>query len=188
MAAILTEAPRQGWKVGPLIAIGHTALELILVILISLGLSSALNHPLIRDVIAVAGGIMLFYIGGSYLVGVWRQQLNLPRPDTGLPQRSPPSLVLLGVGTTVSNPFWYTWWVTVAAGYLAQARQLSLLAVGLFYIGHISADFAWDTALGLASSSGKRFLTVARYRGLIVLTGLFMLYLGTRYLLSVVQG
>jgi threonine/homoserine/homoserine lactone efflux protein len=93
-------------------------------------------------------------------------------------------MFLLGIGTTVSNPFWYTWWVTVAAGYLAQARELSLLAVGVFYLGHISADFAWDTALSVTTSAGSRFLTDQRYQTLIILTGLFMVYLGIVFLRS----
>ncbi|MEK6587657.1 MAG: LysE family transporter, partial [Chloroflexota bacterium] len=38
-AAILSESPRQGWKVGPLIAGGHSLLELLMVILIALGLA-----------------------------------------------------------------------------------------------------------------------------------------------------
>jgi threonine/homoserine/homoserine lactone efflux protein len=185
MAAIVTEAPRQGWRVGPLVALGHTFLELIVVMLLGMGLSLGLASPLARKGIAIAGGFLLIFIGGSYLVGIVRGTIMLPQAEAAAPERSPFSMVLLGIGTTISNPFWYTWWVTVAAGYLAQARELSLLAVGVFYIGHISADFAWDTTLSVATSAGTRFLTDERYRSLIVLTGLFMLYLGIAFLLSV---
>lgn len=184
MAAIVTEAPRQGWRVGPLVALGHTFLELILVFLLGFGLSHGMASPIIRKVIAIAGGILLLYIGSSYLVGAFHGQLRLPKPDETIAERSLFSMVLLGIGTTVSNPFWYTWWVTVAAGYLAQARELSLLAMGTFYIGHITADFTWDTALSVTTSAGTRFLTDRRYVLLIVLTGLFMLYLGFAFLRS----
>jgi threonine/homoserine/homoserine lactone efflux protein len=184
MAAIVTEAPRQGWRVGPFVALGHTLLELVIVVLLGMGLTLGLASPPVRKVIAIAGGILLIFIGSSYLIGTWRGHIRLPQADASAPERSLLSMILLGVGTTISNPFWYTWWVTVAAGYLAQARQLSLLAVGIFYIGHISADFAWDTTLSVATSAGSRFLTDRRYRGLIVLTGIFMLYLGIEFLLS----
>jgi threonine/homoserine/homoserine lactone efflux protein len=184
MAAIVTEAPRQGWRVGPLVALGHTLLELVIVVLLGLGLTLGLASPLVRKIIAIAGGILLIFIGCSYLVGIWRGRIKLPHAEANAPVRSPFSMVLLGAGTTISNPFWYTWWVTVAAGYLAQARQLSLLAVGIFFIGHISADFAWDTTLSVATSAGTRFLTDRRYQGLIILTGIFMLYLGVAFLQS----
>jgi threonine/homoserine/homoserine lactone efflux protein len=184
MAAIVTEAPRQGWRVGPLVALGHTLLELVIVVLLGLGLTLGLASPLVRKIIAIAGGILLIFIGCSYLVGIWRGRIKLPQAEANAPVRPPFSMVLLGAGTTISNPFWYTWWVTVAAGYLAQARQLSLLAVGIFFIGHISADFAWDTTLSVATSAGTRFLTDRRYQGLIILTGIFMLYLGVAFLQS----
>lgn len=184
MAAIVTEAPRQGWRVGPLVAIGHTLLELILVVLLGLSFSLGLASPQVRKIIALAGGFLLIFIGGSYILGTWRGRIMLPKADQTAPARSLFSMVLLGIGTTISNPFWYTWWVTVAAGYLAQARQLSLLAVGMFYIGHISADFAWDTTLSVATSAGTRFLTDRLYQIIIVLTGIFMLYLGVGFLRS----
>jgi threonine/homoserine/homoserine lactone efflux protein len=183
-AAIVTEAPRHGWRVGPLIALGHTSLELIVIMLLGLGLSYGLASPLARKVVAIAGGLLLFFIGGSYLLGAARGTIKLPQPELSSPSRSRGALVMLGMGTTISNPFWYTWWVTVAAGYLAQARELGLLAVVVFYIGHISADFAWDTTLSSITSAGTRYLTDKRYRLLILITGLFMLYLGIAFLLS----
>jgi threonine/homoserine/homoserine lactone efflux protein len=185
MAAIITEAPRQGWRVGPLVAIGHTLLELMLVILLGLGLSFGLASPHARRIIAIAGGVLLIMIGTSYIAGTLRGRITLPQPDDTAPERSWFSMVLLGIGTTISNPFWYTWWVTVAAGYLAQARQLSFLAVGMFYIGHITADFAWDSTLSIATSAGTRFLTDRRYQVLILFTGVFLLYLGAVFLHSV---
>ena len=182
MAAIVTEAPRQGWRVGPLVAVGHTFLELIMVVLLSLSFSHGLATPQARKIIALAGGLLLIFIGISYIYGTYRGRITLPQPDETSRERSGFSMILLGIATTVSNPFWYTWWVTVAAGYLAQARQLSMLAVAIFYVGHISADFAWDTALSATTSAGSRFLTDRRYQILIVLTGVFMLYLGVVFL------
>lgn len=184
MAAIVTEAPRQGWRVGPFVAIGHTFLELIVVVLLGMSFSLGLATPYARKIIALAGGSLLIFIGLSYIWSTWRGRIVLPRPDDTSPERSGFSMIILGIVTTVSNPFWYTWWVTVAAGYLAQARQLSILAVAIFYIGHISADFAWDTTLSVATSAGTRFLTDRRYQILIVLTGIFMLYLGIVFLRS----
>jgi len=93
-------------------------------------------------------------------------------------------LIGLGILTTASNPFWYAWWVTVAAGYLAQAQALGQAAVGAFYIGHISADFAWNTTVAAATSAGRRWLTGGRYRILIAVMGTFMGYLGIRFLLT----
>jgi threonine/homoserine/homoserine lactone efflux protein len=187
-AAIVTEAPRQGWPVGPLIASGHTLLELLMVILINLGLASWMSNPNLQIIIAASGGIVLIGIGSSYLFSAWRGTIRLPEADNRVPSRSRLSLISLGILTTISNPFWYTWWITVAASYLAQAQALGSIAIVAFYLGHVFADFAWDTALSIATSASRRWLTNTHYRFLIILTGGFMLYLGVQYIHGTLTG
>lgn len=177
-AAIVTESPRQGWQVGPLVATAHIALEAIVVVLLGLGLSRGMASPAMQRAIALGGGALLIFLGASYLWGVWRGGIQLPQAQAGAAPRSTASLLGLGALTTLSNPFWYAWWVTVAAGFLAQARGLGVVGPVAFYLGHISADYAWDTVLAVATSAGGRWLTDGRYRLLILLTGGFMVYLG----------
>lgn len=186
-AAILSESPRQGWRVGPLMASGHSALELIMVVLITLGLAAGMASPVIRTVIAGLGGVTLIAIGGSYLLGVARGKMRLPDREQLTTPRSYWALVALGIATTLSNPFWYVWWVTVAAGYLAQAQALGFATVAAFYTGHISADYAWDSFLAASGSAGARVLTNQRYRAVIVLTAGFMIYFGVSFILTAVS-
>ena len=183
-AAIITEAPRQGWRVGPLVAFGHALLELLMVLLISFGLAAVLAAPGPRVAIALGGGLMLLVLGAGYLYGAWRGILRLPEPDRQAPRRSSAALFGLGLLTTLSNPFWYAWWVTVAAGYLMQAHALGPAGVVTFYLAHESADFSWDTLLAAATSTGRRWLTPRRYRTLVVITGGFMIYFGLVFIRS----
>ena len=90
---------------------------------------------------------------------------------------------LLGLGmlATISNPFWYAWWVTVAAGYLAQAEAL-VGGIAAFYLGHITADFAWNTTLSTIIGGGKRWITDRVYQIIILLSGAFFIYLGIVFL------
>jgi len=88
------------------------------------------------------------------------------------------------MAATISNPFWYAWWTTVAAGYLLQAQALGLASVGMFYLGHISADYAWDTLASTVVGTGRRWLTDRVYQGLILVCGGFMIYLGVVFLLA----
>lgn len=175
-AAIISEAPRQGWRVGTWVALGHTSLELGMVLAISIGLAAGLASPAAQRLIALGGSLILAWIGVRYVSGAWRGTYRLPEPEQQATARSSDSLVTLGILTTVSNPFWYAWWVTVAAGYLAQARQAGVIAIAAFYLGHITADFTWDTALAGATQAGARWLNPTSYRALILLTGVFMLY------------
>lgn len=187
-AAIVSEGPRLGWKVGPLVALGHSALEALITILIAFGLSTGLATASIQQVIALLGGLVLLWIGGNYLVDTWRGAIHLPKAESNDTHRTPLGLVGLGLATTLSNPFWYAWWVTVAAGYLAQAQALGVIGPLVFYLGHISADFFWDSFLSSAVSWGGRWLTDRRYQALIVVTGCFMLYLGVRFIMVGLAG
>lgn len=177
-AAIVTEAPRRGWRAGPLIATGHIMLELILIILIALGLSTVLANTNIQQLIALAGSVLLLYMGFSYIWSVLKGTISLPDANSRLRSGSSRSLIGLGVITTISNPFWYAWWATIVPGYLGDSRILGLGTIATFYLGHITADYLWDTFLSATISAGGRWLTEARYKLLILITGGFMIYLG----------
>jgi threonine/homoserine/homoserine lactone efflux protein len=152
--------------------------------LIGLGLASDLMSQALNDAIAIVGGIVLIGMGMMYLVRLQRISFQLNQAAQGPSMKTPLAMFGLGVVTTVTNPFWFTWWLTVAAGFLSQTETTSLLGVSAFYLGHISADFAWDTFLSLSASYGKRWLSERLYRWLIFLTACFMMYLGGVFLLN----
>lgn len=183
-ATILSESPRQGWRVGPLIATGHSSLELLMVVLITFGLATVLSAPLASTIVGLLGGLTLLFIGGNYIIAAARGTIRLPDPEEASKPRSYSALFGLGVATTLANPFWYLWWVTVAAGFLAQAQAIGVATLAAFYLGHISADFAWDTFLSASASAGRRLLTDRRYRALILVSGGFMIYLGVVFMVN----
>lgn len=181
-AAIVTEAPRNGWRVGPLIATGHVLLELLFIILISLGLTTVLAKDGVQKAIALGGSLLLFFMGGSYLNMVIQGKVQLPKPEQRGQVNQHSSMIFIGVLTTISNPFWYAWWATVVPGYLAETPDLNFMTITAFYLGHISVDYLWDTLLSTVISSGGRWLSDNSYRILILITGGFMIYLGVLFL------
>jgi threonine/homoserine/homoserine lactone efflux protein len=184
MTSIVTQSPRRGWIVGPLISTGHAFTELVVVVLIGFGLAVILNQPLVHFLIALVGGLLLLFMGVSMLVSAWRQQSNLPGFAPNAKNLNSRQLVLLGVITTLGNPFWYAWWITVAAGYLVQAQALGIGAIAAFYLGHISADYAWNTGVAALIGSGKRWITDNVYRAIIALCGVFFVYLGVLFVIQ----
>jgi threonine/homoserine/homoserine lactone efflux protein len=186
-AAIVSQAPRQGWRVGPLLAFGHSLLELLIVALIAFGLQSLLAHPAIQIAIALLGGALLIWMGGTTLLKLSRGQLRLPLPGDRSAPMSAAQLVRLGMIATLVNPFWYAWWITVPPSYLAQSRALGLLPLVAFYLGHISADFAWDTILSSALGGGRPWISQRVYAAINALCGLFFIYLGASFAVHGVQ-
>ena len=182
--AIVSQAPRRGWPVGPLVATGHSILELLLVALIVFGLGAGLAQPGVQTAIAISGGVLLIWMGASMAWNTWQGKLHLPAVGETLEPMTSGQLVGLGMLATITNPFWYAWWVTVAAGYLAQAQSFSISTVSAFYLGHISADYAWDTVLSAVVGGGRRWMTDTVYKVLMLACSGFFIYLGVVFLIQ----
>jgi len=180
--AIVSQAPGRGWLVGPLITAGHALLELAAALLIVVGLSAALANPTIQIVVALLGGLLLLWMGGGMLWGAVRGKVRLPGQEPGARRLSRWGIVGLGAFSTVVNPFWYAWWMTVAAGFLTTARGVGVAAVAAFYLGHISADLGWNTLLSSVMAGGRRWITPRVYTILIGACGAFLIYLGISFL------
>ena len=180
--AVVSQSTRNGWKVGPLISTGHSLLELGLTLLITLGLATVLSRPGIQALIGIIGGGLLLWMGSIMLVGTVRGKLHVPGVSKEVKSMTRRQILVLGMATTIANPFWYAWWVTVAAGYLAQAKALGVGSVAAFYLGHISADYSWNTALSTIVGSGRRWITETVYRIIIGICAAFLIYFGVVFL------
>ena len=182
--AIVSQAPRRGWQVGPLVATGHSMMELIIISLVGFGLATIMSQPSIQIGISLLGGVLLIWMGGSMVVSAGRGQARIPGVAANVEALTSRQLIRLGILTTLSNPFWYAWWVTAVPGYLNQLGAVTPLGIGAFYFGHISADYAWDTFLSGVLSSGRRWITNRVYQWLIGLCGLYLAYVGVGFLIQ----
>ena len=97
-------------------------------------------------------------------------------------------LFTMGVLASLSNPFWYAWWMTAAAVYLLEAKTAGWLIVVGFYFGHISADFVWNLLLSSVIGKGKKLITNEVYAVLISLCGGYLIYLAFKFLIVGYHG
>lgn len=186
--AIISQSPRLGWITGPLVSIGHALLELLMVVLITLGLSGILGAPAAQAAIAVMGGLLLLWMGGGMFIGAFRGRMRLPEKGSVDEKIGYSRMLSLGILTSLSSPFWYAWWMTAAAVYLLQAKAVGWLLVAGFYLGHVSADFAWNTILSTAVGGGKKLMTNRMYAVLIGICSLYLVYLAVTFLISGFNG
>lgn len=121
-AAVVTEGARRGFRVGPLVSTGHALTELLMVGALALGMGRILEYPLLAAGIGVLGGLFLVWMGGSLGWGALRREFKLPQPGESAGLRANRSLIGLGIATTVSNPFWYLWWIGAGGGYVLAGR------------------------------------------------------------------
>lgn len=182
LTVTIAESARRGFKAGPMIITGHALLELILVLAIILGLGSYLKSSLVMGIIALLGGGMLVWLGISMLRTAGNLSLVVEKARVS-PKHSPHPFVL-GMIASLSNPYWTLWWATIGLGYLVAAMKLGLGGVIIFFLGHITADFAWYSVVSLGVSRGKTLLKDKAYQMVIRFCGLFLLGFGLWFLVS----
>jgi threonine/homoserine/homoserine lactone efflux protein len=167
------EAARRGFWAGPLIIVGHALLELALVLLLMAGVGVWLHRPLVLGVVGVVGAAMLGWMGLGLLKASRHSHLEFdPKEASGL------NPILAGVLMSAANPYWLIWWLTIGLGYVMFSMKFGWLGVGLFFIGHILADFAWYTLVSGAVAQGRRFISDSLYRGFLAGCGVFLFGFG----------
>ena len=186
--AIISQAARLGWKTGVLVSIGHAVIELVMVVLITLGLSSVLGSPAAQIIIAILGGLLLLYMSFTMFNDVFKGRTVLPAKEEGATDTSPARLMGLGVLTSLSNPFWYAWWMTAAAVFLLQAKSVSWMIVVGFFFGHVSADFLWNMILSSIVGVGGKLITDKVYAGLVSICAAYLVYLAVTFLITGYYG
>jgi threonine/homoserine/homoserine lactone efflux protein len=183
------QSPRRGYLVGAWVIAGHALLEGVLVTGLALGVAEFLRAPLALKVIGAAGAGVLAFMG----VGLVRQSavsLRRGSPDTA--QGAPPAAgaaagmhpVLAGTLISLSNPYWWVWWVTVGSATLIRfdASLANWKVLVAFFLGHEAGDLAWYVAVSTAVHFGRRTVSRRVTDVLLVVCGIFLvgfgLYLG----------
>lgn len=165
---------RRGYVAAPLVILGHGFLEVIMVALLLLGLGHYLVLPAVAGLIGLLGGLVLAWMSIAMLRGALKGELSLST-DPGAEEKKNGSALFGGVVATASNPYWFLWWATIGAGYVALAQNSGLSGVFLFFSGHLLADFLWLSVLAAAFVSGKRWLTDKIYCWIVVGLGVFLI-------------
>ena len=187
LAFNIREVLRTGFWAGPLSIVGHSLLELAIVVALSVGIAQLLESDVAGFAIGVAGGLFLLWMGWGM---VRRPSVNTPSAPTGRGRdrgetaRPGLGVAVGGVLVTLSNPYWSLWWATIGLGYMLWSRALGTPGVVSFYVGHILADFAWYALVAFALVTGRRIMSDLAYRLLIMACGLFLLGMGAWFISS----
>ena len=178
----ISESARRGFRAGPLLITGHALLELLLVIVVIQGLGVYLKMPLVTGIIALLGGLILIYFGIDMVRTAGK--MSLVMEVEGTPGPAAPHPILMGMITSLVNPYWILWWATVGLGYLVAAMKFGTLGVVVFFLGHIAGDYAWYSLVSFGVSKGRSFLKDNGYRVLIRICGVFLCSFGAWFLFS----
>jgi threonine/homoserine/homoserine lactone efflux protein len=185
LTAVVVESPRHGAKAGPLVVLGHAILELVLLGALVLGLGHLLERGSFKAAIALVGGAMLVYTATAMIVTVARDKVDLDWQAEAPGRRM--RIVLSGVLSSLSNPYWTIWWATIGLGLLTKAYAYGVAGVAVFYVGHILGDLTWYSVVSGTIAAGRRFITLRGYKMMLCAAAAFLLALAAWFIVSGVR-
>ncbi len=178
----ISESTRRGFVAGPLIILGHGILEATLVVALMMGLAPYLSKDYFFISIALAGGLILFWMAISMFKSLPHLSLQLKSNKT---RRH--NLILTGIIFSLANPYWSIWWASIGLGYILHSMEIGLLGVCVFFAGHILADLGWYALISYFTSNGCKYFSDRTYRGLIACCAAFLICFSLYFFYSGVE-
>jgi len=176
LTVTISETVNRGYSAGPLLMVGHSILELALVVAIRLGLDVYLKMGSVMAFSAILGGSILIYMGVEMMAQAGRLSFEGPPGTPGARRGRNP--IITGAVTSLANPYWTLWWATFGIGYLMKISDTGLPGTAVFFMGHIAADFAWYTMVSFGVSRGAAIMRDKAYHVLIRACGVFLVLFG----------
>jgi threonine/homoserine/homoserine lactone efflux protein len=173
LSVTVNDSFQRGIKAGPQLITGHAILEAVTVLAVAGGLTLLVQNGIVYGVIAFVGGTFIAWMGWQFAKGAITKTIHLELEAKTEKNKYGPLLV--GAMTSLANPYFVLWWLTVGAGYVVMALRFGFPGLLAFYFGHILADYTWYTAVSAAVAGGRRYINQAIYRGVVFCCGLFML-------------
>jgi threonine/homoserine/homoserine lactone efflux protein len=174
LTLVISSVAEKGFWTSFFIVVGHSLLELLVVISFFLGVLKYLENPLIVKIIAILGGVFLLYLGVDIIISIFRKKYIIDfksivkkRTITG---KSTVIVILKGILISLMNPYWYIWWITIGAAFIIKSVEFNIPGISSFYLGHISADFIWYLFIGFLINTGRKFFNQKIYNGILALS------------------
>ena len=182
LTVVISRTLARGPGSASLMLVGHALLEGALLVGFAFGLQAVLVDPRVGTALGVVGGAVLLWLGYRLLADT----LRVAAPGGPGMQRAESRMgpVLQGVTVSLSNPYWTLWWATVGVKLAADGLAIGPIGVAAFFIGHQLADVAWYGLVIAATARGRRALPGSAYRVILGACGVFLLYLGARFMLD----
>jgi len=186
--AVVLHAAEKGWKVGPLMVLGHVVLEAALGIALFFGLNTLMSIQIVRTVIGLGGGVLLLWMGFGLLKNSRHAELPA-RANYNRSRRISSAPVLSGLVASSVNPYFYVWWVTVGNVFTMKGFELAgLVGVATFLVSHWMSDLSWYTLVSWSVGQSRRYMTNRMYRMVLGTCGLFLLALGFFFIHGAIAG
>jgi len=178
-AATVSYGLRGGTRAGIKIAIGHTIVELPLVILLGIGVFSLETFPEFRTIISIFGAITLFVFAGIQIRTIFAKKEIV----TSNPKHGP---LITGIALSALNPFFIIWWLAIGFKLISDAMLIwSFAGILIVFVLHIWMDFAWLGIVSFLASKSSKIISNKNYKVLMTGLSIMLIYFGIMFLIDI---
>ena len=178
-AANVSYGLKGGAKTGIKMAIGHTIVELPLVILLGIGVFSLEIFPEFRTIISILGAITLFVFATLQIKTALRKE----KTKISNPKQGP---LIAGILLSALNPFFIIWWLAIGFKLISDAMILwSFGGILIMFVLHIWMDFVWLGAVSFFASKSSGILSNRNYKVLMLGISGMLVYFGITFLIEI---
>ena len=175
----LTKSLKSPWA-GAQIALGHAVIEIPLILLIYFGFARFSPNDVVRLVLSILGGGMIITLG----IGMFRARAELVQKDKDLPYNA----FIAGILTSVLNPFFWLWWVTIGTMLVMKFLDFGTTGLIVLILVHWLCDLVWlsfvsNVVYRTHSLWGRKF-----QEGLFIAGSLLLAGFGSWYIVSGIQN
>ena len=177
-AANITYGLKQGTKAGIKIAIGHSLVELPLVILLGIGAFSLEIFPEFRTIISIFGALTLFGFAAIQIKTIMKKEKYISIK----PKQGP---IVTGILLSALNAFFIVWWITIGFKLISDAMMIWAFAgILIVFVLHIWMDFAWLGITAFLASKSKGIISNTNYKIIILGLSATLIYFGIVFLID----
>jgi len=178
-AANIAYGLQGGGKAGIKMAVGHTIVELPLVILLGIGVFSFEIFPEFRIWISILGAITLFVFAGIQI----KTTLQMKETTFNLKHNA----VLTGITLSALNPFFIIWWLSVGFKLISDAMLIwAFVGIIVVFLLHIWMDFVWLYSVACLASKSSKILSNKNYKILMIGLSAMVIYFGISFITDVI--
>ena len=180
-AANITYGLKQGTKAGIKIAIGHSLVELPLVILLGIGILSLEIFPEFKTIISILGAITLFVFAFIQIKSTLKKN---EKSETKLKQGP----IITGVLLSALNPFFIIWWLTIGLKLISDAMAIwAFVGILIVFVLHVWMDFVWLGTTAFLISKSKKIISNTNYKIIMLTLSAILIYFGITFLTDVIN-
>ena len=175
-AANIVYGIKESTKGGIKVAIGHTIVELPLVILIGIGVFSLEVFPEFRTSISILGSLALFVFAGLQIKTI------LQNKESAL-FRQRHGGIITGITLSALNPFFIIWWLSIGFKLISDAMMMwAFTGVIILFLLHIWMDFAWLGGVAYVAKKSSKILSNKNYKIMMIVLSGILIYYGVTFL------